>query len=114
MEEFKKGSSRPEREETIEEQIQKKIKLGLIYKRDGIVLKNARLENVVVLDLQEGEFMASDGISLQEWNSHFKGEGQIVVSNNNATITTFTKFEGYAEVKDGKCEKINKVISIKK
>ena len=114
MEEFKKGSSKPERKVTIEEEIQKKIKSGLIYKRDGIVLKNARLENIVVLDLQEGEFIASDSVSLQNWNCLFKGEGRIIVPNNDDTITTFAKFEGYAEVKDGKCEKVNKVILIKK
>ena len=107
MEEFKKGSSRSQAEETLEQQIQKRITLDLTYKKDGVILNVTKLEGVTVFkELEKGEFIAEE----QRWNFHFAGNAQFTFDNKTYTML----FDGYAEVKDGKCENISKVISLNK
>lgn len=110
MEEFKKGSSRPPQdEETLLEQIRRRITPELTYKKKSVTLEGAKMESKTILKLEKGDYQ----INNEKWNYLFSGWGQLVVPQGENSITNPKDFEGYAFIKDGKCEKICNVINIK-
>ena len=77
----------------------------MIYKKAGVKLNVTKLESVTVFDgIKKGEFINEN----QNWNSHVEGNAQFTFYNKTQPML----FDGYAELKDGKCEKIYNTISI--
>ena len=67
------------------------------------------MESMTVSDLQEGDYLFDD----EKWNCHFAGWGQLIVPDGANSKINHKNFEGYAILKDGKCEEICNVIMIK-
>ncbi len=94
---FIKGSSLPQREETLNDSIRKRINPERVFKKGGLVIPVSEVENVSILKLKEGDFLCGDN---QKWNTFFEGSATISIPDENGTVSCLKKLKGYANVDD--------------
>lgn len=106
-----KKTTKPERTFTIEEQIEKLIKgPNVRFRQDGCLLKVGKVEDVHVLSNIEGDYLDENK---KGWNHAFSGTARLTIHKSEIEHSDIFEIEGWDQVKDGECEEIFKIVTVK-
>ena len=94
---FVKGSSLPQRDETLKGKIRKRITPECVFMKSGYVIPVSNIRDVSIHNLEKGDYLCGDN---QRWNTSFEGSADISIPDENGTASCLNTFKGHANVDD--------------